>query len=115
MMKVNKSRYNFFFFFNKKQKRQKQLTVVVVCGGIGMTDLRGEENAGKGGVVRVLLWVSLLRERERERGEGKADQGRNETMKVKRTTKKIHQLFFWWKILKLLSNFIIKKKIKLFF
>ena len=40
---------------------------MVVCGGVGMTDLRGEENAGKGGVVRVLLWVSLLRERERER------------------------------------------------
>ena len=37
---------------------------MVVCGGVGMTDLRGEENAGKGGVVRVLLWVSLLRERE---------------------------------------------------
>lgn len=68
---------------------------------------------------KEVLWECyfgfLCWERDRERGKGKADQGRNETMKVKRTTKKIHQLFFWWKILKLLSNFIIKKKKNFFF
>ena len=77
-----------------------------------MKYLRSEENAGKGGAVRVLLWVSLLR----ERGKGKAEQGRNETMKVKRTSflpKKFISYFFGGKFLSCCQILLLKKNYRL--